>query len=102
MERTPIKFVSWCFKPSQSQRFMSGLRETLIKRYVVERTNKAEVRPEGQSEKAEICREDLWNKIQLKGPPHQDRNRYKNRIKRSGQARLVYVLISQHCHKAGS
>ena len=68
----------------------------MIKRYVVERTNKAEVRPEGQSEKTEICREDLWNKIQLKGPPHQDRNRYKNRIKRRGQARLVYVKDINH------
>ena len=36
---------------------MSGLRETFIKRYVVERTNKAELRPEEQSEKAESCQE---------------------------------------------
>ena len=36
---------------------------------VVERTNKAEIRPEEQSEKAELsCRENLWNEIQLKGP----------------------------------
>ena len=47
---------------------MSGLRETFIKRYIVERTNKAETRPEEQSEKAESCRENLWNEIQLKGP----------------------------------
>ena len=38
------------------------------KRYIVERTSKAEIRPEEQSEKAETCRENLWNKIQLKGP----------------------------------
>ena len=55
--------VSWCFKPSQPQRIISGLRETFIKRYTVERTNKAEMRPEEQSEKAESCRENLWNEI---------------------------------------
>ena len=60
--------VSWCFKPSQPKRIISGLRETFIKRYIVERTNKAEMRPEEQSEKAESCRENLWNEIQLKGP----------------------------------
>ena len=47
---------------------MSGLRETFIKKYVVERTNKAEIRLEELSEKAESCRENLWNGIQLKGP----------------------------------
>ena len=36
------KLVSWCFKPSQPQRIISGLRETFIKRYIVERTNEAE------------------------------------------------------------
>ena len=34
----------------------------------VERTNKAEIRPKEQSEKAESFRENLWNEIQLKGP----------------------------------
>ena len=47
---------------------MSGLRETVIKRVIAERTNKAEMRPEELSEKAECCRENLWNEIQLKGP----------------------------------
>ena len=61
-------FVSWCFECSQPQRSTSALRETFIKRYVVEWTNKAEIRPEEQSEKAESCRENLWNKIQVKGP----------------------------------
>ena len=37
-------------------------------RCIVERANKAEVRPEEQSEKAENCRENSWNEIQLKGP----------------------------------
>ena len=39
------ELVSWCFKPSQPQRITSGLRETFIKRYLVERTNKAKIRP---------------------------------------------------------
>ena len=47
---------------------MLALKEIFMKRYVVERTNKAERRPEEQSEKAESCRENLWNEIQLKGP----------------------------------
>ena len=47
---------------------MSGPKETFLKRYVVERTNKAEIRPEEQSETAEICRENLWDEIQLKMP----------------------------------
>ena len=47
---------------------MSGLKETFIKRYMTERTNKAEIRQEEQSEETESCRENLWNEIQLKGP----------------------------------
>ena len=62
--------------PSQPQRIISGLEETFIKRYTVERTYKAEIqlkgptkiRPDEQSEKAESCRENLGNEIQLKGP----------------------------------
>ena len=33
---------SWCFKPSQPRMTISELRETFVKRYIVERTNKAE------------------------------------------------------------
>ena len=47
---------------------MSGLKETFIKRYIAERTNKAEIRLEEQSEKVESCWENLWKEIQLKGP----------------------------------
>ena len=47
-----------------NQKGLYGLRETLMKRNKVERTNKAELRPEEQSEKAECCR----NEIQLKRP----------------------------------
>ena len=47
---------------------LSGLRETFTKGYIIERTNVAEIKPEEQSEKAESCRENLWNEIQLKEP----------------------------------
>ena len=53
--------------PSEPQRIISGLKEAFIKS-VVERTIKAEIRPEEQSEKAEICRENLFNEIHLKRP----------------------------------
>ena len=36
--------VSWRFKLSQPQRIISGLRKTVIKRYVVEGTNTAEIK----------------------------------------------------------
>ena len=42
---------------------------------MVERINKAEIRPEEQSEKAESCLENLWNEIQLKGPQTQEQNK---------------------------
>ena len=68
---------------------VSGMKETFRKRYVVERTSEAEIRPEEESQKTGSCRENLWNEIHLKG--HKDRNRLENKMKRSGQARLVYV-----------
>ena len=54
--------------PSQPQRIISGLMETSRKRDIVERTNKAEIRPGVHSEKAESCLENLWNEMQLKVP----------------------------------
>ena len=42
------ELVSWSFKPSQLQRIISGQKETFIKRYIFERTKKAEIRPEEQ------------------------------------------------------
>ena len=33
------QLASWCFKPSQPQRIISGLKETFIERYIVKRTN---------------------------------------------------------------
>ena len=68
----PTRLVSWlvngCFEPSEPLVIISGLKETFMKRYILERTNKAEIRPEEQSEKRECCRENLRNEIQLKGP----------------------------------
>ena len=75
--------------PSQQQRTISGLKETFIKRCIVKRTNKAEIRPEKQSEKAKSCREKNGMTYSWKG--HKDKNRHKNRIQRSEQARLVHV-----------
>ena len=46
--------VNWCFEPNQPLGVTSGLRETFIKRYAVERTSKAEVRPEEESENGEL------------------------------------------------
>ena len=63
-----IFLVSWGFKTSQPQRIISGLKETFVKRHKVERTNRAELRPKEQSEKARCCRENFWNEIELKGP----------------------------------
>ena len=59
------QLVSWCFKLSQLQRIISGLRETFIKWYIVERTNKAEIRREEQTEKAELLGEFMeWNTVE--------------------------------------
>ena len=66
-----------------------GLRESFINRHLMERTNKAGMKTEEQSEKAESLREKFWNEIQLKGPQRQKQTQAQ--IKRSGHARLVYV-----------
>ena len=47
------------FEPSLSLGIISGLKETFI-RDIVERINKADIRPDEQSEKMEFCRENLW------------------------------------------
>ena len=86
--------VSWCFKSSQPWRITSGLREAFIKRYVVERTSTAEIRPEEQGEKWRVVGRIYGMKYSWKG--HKHRNRHKNRIKRSGQAQLIYVWEINH------
>ena len=80
--RGTIELVSCFFKPSQPERIISRLGETFIKRCIVERTSTAELRPEKkkQIEKAESCRENLWNEIQLKGL--KDRDKRRKRIKK--------------------
>ena len=49
------------------------------KRYIVERTNEAEIRPEERSEKTESRRENLLNEIQLKGPQRQKQTQEQTR-----------------------
>ena len=46
----------------------SGLKETFMRRCITERTIKAVIRPKELSEKAESCRENLWDEIKLEGP----------------------------------
>ena len=43
----------------QPQGIISGLKETFIKRYIVERASRAEIRPEEQTEKTESSPENL-------------------------------------------
>ena len=63
------ELVNWFSESSQPLWIMSGLKETFLKMYLVERTSKAEIRPEEQGKKKkESCWENLWNEIQLKGP----------------------------------
>ena len=78
----------------------SGLRKTFIKRYVVERANKAEIRPEEQSEKAESCRENLWNEIQLKGQYRQKQTQEQNKKERASSVRFCQRHKPQHPHHA--
>ena len=48
------QLVIWCLEPSQPLGITSGLKETFIKRHIIETTNKVEIRPEEQSEKTEL------------------------------------------------
>ena len=51
-----LTIFSQCFKPSEPQKILSGLRETFIKRYIVERTNEAEIRLEEQRKRRVVGR----------------------------------------------
>ena len=66
-----------------------------MKRYIVERTNQAEIRPEEQSEKAESCQENLWNEIQLKG---QKRTQEQNKKEWASSVGLCQRNKPQHPH----
>ena len=48
------------------------------------------MRPEEQSEKAESCRENLWNKIQLKGPLRQKQSQEQNK---KGVGKLGWLML---------
>ena len=48
------KLVHWCFEPSQPLGTISGPKETFIKRYIVERTNKAEIKPKSTVRKQRV------------------------------------------------
>ena len=64
-----------------------------MKRYTDQRIDKAEIRPEEQSEKMESCRENLWNDIQLKWPLRQKQTQEQIIIffTLKGLGKLVYV-----------
>ena len=62
------RIVNWCFESGQPLGIISGLKETFLRRYIVERTNKADIRPEEQSENAESCQANSWNEIQSERP----------------------------------
>ena len=91
--------VSWCFNPSQPQRITSELRETFTKRHIVERTNKAEIRPKEQSGKAESCQKNLWNEIQLKGPHGQKQTQRLNKKEWASLVGLCQRHKPQHLHR---
>ena len=76
---------SWFLKPSQPQRIISGLRETFIQRYIVERTSKAGKDRKDRVRKRKSCWENLLNEIQLKGPKRQKQTQEQNKKE------LVYV-----------
>ena len=60
-----------------------------MKRYIVERTYKAELNRKNRVKKRRVDGRIYGMKYSGKG--HKDRHRHKNRRKRSVQARLVYV-----------
>ena len=68
---------------------MSGLKETFIRRYIAERSSKAEKDWKNRVRKRRVVGR-IYG-IQYKWKGHKDRNRHRSRIERSGQARLAYV-----------
>ena len=67
MEETGCKTICGAPTTLADKGLMMMMKETFIKRYIVERTKKVETRPVEQSEKTDNCREELWNEVQLKG-----------------------------------
>ena len=99
-DATTIQLVNWCFEPSKplGTISLSGLRETFTNRYIVEKANKAEIRPKEQSKKAEICGEELRNKIQLKGPKRQKQTQEQNTKEWVSSVGLCQKHKPQHPH----
>ena len=95
---TVSQLVSWCFKPSQPQRIISGLKETFIKRYIIARTNTAEIKPEEQSEKAENCWDNFCNETHLKGPQRQKQTQEQSKKEWASSAGLCQKHEPQHPH----
>ena len=85
--------VSWCCKPSQPQRIISGLRETFIKRDVVQRTSKADQDQKNRVRRRWVVERIYGMKYSWKG--HKDRNRRKNRTKKKkkGVGKLNFCLF---------
>ena len=79
--------------PSKPRRIISGLKKTFIKiTYIFERTNNAEIRrEEPEMRKRRVAGRIYGTKYSWKG--YKDRNRHKNRIKRSGQAPFIIIII---------
>ena len=98
--------VNWCFEPSQPQWIISGLKETFITRYLVDGTNKAERedRKSNRVRKLRIVGRIYGMYYSWKGHTDRNRHRIRSRIKRSEQARLVYVRhkLSHPHHVKGS
>ena len=91
--RSKQKLFSLCFKPSQPQQIISGLKKTFTKIYIYSWKDQWDRMWETgrmEWESGELSGEfKEWNTVSWKG--HKDGNRHTNRIKRNGQARLVYV-----------
>ena len=79
---------------------LSGLRETFTMGYTVERINKAGIRPEALGEKAEGCRKNLRNEIQLNGPSKQKQTQEQNKKEWASSVGLCQKHKPQHSHHA--
>ena len=73
--------------------------ESFIKRYMVERTNKAEIRSWEQSEQAQSFGENLWHEIYLKGPQRQKQTQEQNKTEWASSAGLCQRHKLQHPHQ---
>ena len=85
-------------RPFNHKGLSQGWRRLSLKRWRVERTNKADMRPEEQSEKAESYRENLRNEIPLKRPWKQKRTQEQNKKEWANSFGLCQRLKRQHLH----